>query len=267
MEALSLESTFKVLHYAGRIMGVRDFSTLVIWKMIVAEFLGTFLLVTFGCGTMIYINKEELVVQIALAFGTVLAGMVYAFGHISGCHVNPAVTLSFLIVGKCPVLRTLIFIPVQLFGATMAMYCLLQATPARTRINNVGNTILFNSLSARQGFVLEAFGTFAFVLVIHSVANDKTVTRGSSSIIVGLALVACHLFLINFTGCSVNPARSFGPSYVYKKWENHWIYWYGPIIGALCAAIVHFVISVPYLERHPDRKAETVSQEEDIEKK
>lgn len=224
-----------------KVLGVEEFTdSHKIWRMLCAEFLGTFFLVMVGCGSVVYANSEVLVVQVALAFGFIIAAMVQSLGHISGCHINPAVTMSFFIIGKCAMLKTICYIVIQCAGATAGFYILLLMTPESVRVPNLGNTALAPNLTKMQGVGLETFVTFVFIFVIHSVCDERrSDTKIMAPLTIGITATVCHFFAIKYTGSSINPARSFGPTVVHGIWADHWVYWVGPIFGGCLAAIIY----------------------------
>ncbi|XP_065202448.1 aquaporin AQPAn.G isoform X2 [Planococcus citri] len=226
-----------------KILGVEEFTeSNKIWRMLCAEFLGAFSLLFFGCGTIMNVKEGILTVQVALTFGLCIAVMAQSIGHVSGCHINPAVTLSFLVVGKCSILKSLCYIVLQCAGAAAGFYVLLLVTPHATEAssNNLGNTSLGKNVTPSQGLVVEIIATFLLCFVIHSVCDERrSDVKMIAPLLIGISAVVCHLFAIDYTGSSLNPARSFGPTVVYGKWTNHWVYWAGPIIGGCVASIVY----------------------------
>jgi len=229
-----------------KILGVEEVSNLKICRMLGAEFLGTLLLVLFGCGTIFWADGDvsSKLVQIALTFGFMVTCLVTVLGHVSGCHINPAVTVSLLVVGKCSVLRSVLYIVVQCIGAVAGFFLLLQITPSELSSNGpTGATSLGPNVSQGQGFLTEAIATFLLILVIHA-ATDKrhAEVKHIAPILIGLAITVCHLFAIKYTGSSVNPARSLGPAVVYGAWADHWIYWIAPLSGAVFGGVVYKLI-------------------------
>lgn len=226
-----------------KILGVEEFTeSNKIWRMLAAEFLGTFFLVLIGCGTIMFVNKEVLVVQVALTFGFIIFAMAQSIGHVSGCHINPAVTLSFLIVGNCSILRSICYIIMQCAGAVAGFYILLLVTPTSILQStpNIGNTFLASGLTTTQGTILEALATFVLVFVIHSVCDDRrSDVKIVAPLAIGMTASVCHLFAINYTGSSLNPARSFGPTVVHGVWKDHWVYWTGPVVGGCIASLIY----------------------------
>ncbi|XP_012945639.1 aquaporin-4 [Aplysia californica] len=222
---------------------LEDITSLRLWKGIVAEFVGTLLLTLIGCGSCINLRGEDNVtspvVQIALCFGLSVATIVWAIGHVSGGHINPAVTSAMLATRKISIAKAIFFILFQLIGATVGAGILYGLTPNEFR-NNLGATLLGDHVSVGQGIGVELFITFVLVLTVFASCDGKRRDlKGSAPLTIGLSVTMCHLFAIDFTGSSMNTARSFGPALVMGKWENHWIYWVGPILGGVAAGLLY----------------------------
>lgn len=179
-------------------------------KKSVAEFIGTFVLVFFAAGTAVVTGAN--VVATALAFGLVIVAMAYSIGNISGCHINPAVSIAMLISRKMNIKEFFAYIAAQFLGATVAAALLygivkgagieISVWATNGYINGVGAGSIIGS------FALELVLTFVFVYVICNVVANKKLTHGG--LVIGLTLTLVHLLGINLTGTSVNPARSFG---------------------------------------------------------
>ncbi|XP_023019051.1 aquaporin AQPAe.a [Leptinotarsa decemlineata] len=213
-----------------------------IWKMLIAECLGTLILVFICCGSCIGINQSPdyvPYVQIALTFGFTVASIAQAIGHISGCHINPAVTVSFLCTGNIKLVKAVLYIVVQCVGAIGGAALLRLVTP-NEKVGSLGLTIVSPQLTAGQGLLVEAILTFLLVFVVHGVcdSNRKDIA-GSIPVAIGLAVSAAHLCGIQYTGSSINPARTFGPAVIMNSWEYHWVYWVGPLLGGVVAGILY----------------------------
>jgi aquaporin Z len=216
-------------------------------KRYVAELIGTLVLVLMGCGSVVIAGERVGYVGIAFAFGLSLLAMVYAIGSISGCHINPAVSISMLIAGKMKAKDALIYIISQCVGAIIGaaiLYLIALGNPAyNLSSNGLGQNGYDNASPARfsmtSAFIAEAVLTFIFLLVIHGSTSEKA-PQGFAGIPIGLSLVLIHLVGIPITGTSVNPARSLGPAVIVggTALEQLWLFWAAPIVGAILAAVV-----------------------------
>ena len=208
------------------------------WKKYIAEFIGTFVLVFIACGTALISGN---LVAIALAFGLSVVAMAYVIGNISGCHINPAVSIAMFINGKLALNDLIGYVVAQFAGAIAAslthylMFNELSGDACKYGANYIYNDgdSVFGSLA------VEVILTFIFVLVVLVVSSKEELSK-SSGIIIGSALTLVHLFGINLTGTSVNPARSFGPAlFAEEAIGDYWVFLIGPAIGAVIAAFVY----------------------------
>jgi len=216
-------------------------------KKYAAEMIGTFVLVLMGCGSAVFAGSHIGFVGISFAFGLSLLVMVYAIGGISGCHINPAVSLSMLAVGRISVRDAAVYIVMQCLGATIgaaAIYGIAIGNPAyNLAVNGLGQNGFGaaspDGFSMTSAFIAEVLLAFVFLLVIHGSTSEKA-PKGFAGISIGLSLVLIHLVGIPVTGTSVNPARSLGPAVVVggTALNQLWLFWAAPIIGALLAALV-----------------------------
>jgi aquaporin Z len=216
-------------------------------KKYLAEFLGTFVLVFMGCGSAVLAGKYIGFVGISFAFGLSVLVMVYAIGGISGCHINPAISISMLASGKMKLEDTVIYVIVQCMGAVIAaivLYAVALGNPSYSlTVNGLGqngyDTASPGGFSMTSGFIAEVILTFIFLLVIHGSTSERA-PKGFAGISIGLSLVLIHLVGIPITGTSVNPARSLGPAVVVggTALSQLWLFWVAPILGGLLAALV-----------------------------
>jgi len=214
-------------------------------KKYAAEFVGTFVLVFIGCGSATLAGKYIGFVGIAFAFGLSVLAMVYAIGGISGCHINPAISISMFASGKMNAKDTVIYVIVQCVGAVIAaavIYAIAIGNPGYSlAVNGLGqngyDAASPGGFSMTSGFIAEVVLTFIFLLVIYG-SLSETAPKGFAGISIGLSLVLIHLVGIPITGTSVNPARSLGPAVIVggTALSQLWLFWVAPIIGGLLAA-------------------------------
>jgi aquaporin Z len=230
----------------------------------VAELIGTMALVFFGCGAAVLAGKTVAglsglgLLGISFAFGMVLLVLVYSIGPISGCHVNPAVTLAMLAARKISARDALIYIIVQcigaIIGAELLFWIALGLPGYKVGINGLGQNG-FDAFSPglytlQAGIVAETVLTFFFLLAIFG-ATSKEAPKGFAGVGIGFSLFIVHLVGIPVTGTSVNPARSLGPALVLAAngagdaLTQLWVFWLAPIIGAILAAAVWVLVLSP----------------------
>ncbi|HKU33531.1 MAG TPA: MIP family channel protein [Candidatus Nitrosotalea sp.] len=212
-----------------------------------AESIGTFCLVFFGPVAITLsvvvlggsLTPEGLLV-IALAHGAAIGLMVYTFGHVSGGHFNPAVTLSFLATKRIDVKNAAGYIAFQLIGAVIAAAANKAILPASEKVKygvQTGPSALIGS-SATAGFTVEAILTFFLVTVIFMTVLHKKAAAGLYGFAIGGMIFLDHIVGVPLTGASMNPARTFGPALISGYWDYHWIYWAGPIVGGVIAGLI-----------------------------
>lgn len=210
---------------------------------VLAEFIGTFGLVFAGCGA-ITINAVTGGaighIGIALSFGLIVMAMIYAVGHTSGAHINPAVTLALCATRQFPIRQVPAYLTAQFAGAITAAFVL------RIMFGNVaglGATAPRNG--SGQSLVLELLLTFVLMFVIMAVATDVRAAGQTAAIAIGGTVGLCALFAGPISGASMNPARSIGPAIVSGTWTGQWLYVAGPVVGALAGAFVYQLIREP----------------------
>jgi aquaporin Z len=202
----------------------------------VAEAIGTYFLVLIGPGAVMvnaYSGGALGGVGIGLAFAFVVTAMIFALGHLSGAHINPAVTVAFWSVRRFPAREVAPYLLAQCSGAVLAALTLRGILGPR---GAMGATL--PSVGIWQSLVVETLFSFVLMLVIMAVATDDRVADGFAAIAVGLTVGFCAL-LGPLTGSSMNPARSLGPAIAGGGWEGHWLYWVGPLVGMVSAARVY----------------------------
>lgn len=224
-------------------------------KKLAAEFLGTFWLVLGGCGSAVIAAAFPGVgiglVGVSFAFGLTVLTMAYAIGHISGCHLNPAVTIGLWAGGRFKASEILPYIISQVLGAIAGagVLYLIASGQAGFDINGglASNGYSDHSPGAytlTSGFVAEVVMTFMFLIVILG-STDERAPKGFAPIAIGLGLTLIHLISIPITNTSVNPARSTGPAIFVGGWalSQLWLFWVAPIIGAVLAGFVYNFIA------------------------
>jgi MIP family channel proteins len=208
----------------------------------VAEVIGTLSLVFVGAGAVVIASggAGDGLLGVALAHALVLGVMVSSFGHISGGHFNPAVTISVWVAGKIETARAGVYIAAQLVGATAGAGLLRWVMPEQVWRNAHLGATLVSGISNGRAVLLEAILTFFLVITIFAVAiDDRGVFKSVAGIPIGLVLGFDILVGGPLTGASMNPARSFGPALVGGTWTNVWVYVVGPVIGGLIAASLY----------------------------
>jgi len=216
-------------------------------KKYLAELMGTFVLVFIGTGSAVVAGKYIGFLGISLAFGISVLVMVYTIGHISGCHINPAITIAMLLNGKIPAKDAVIYIIVQSIGAIIASVLLLNIMAGFQGYDLSTDGLGQNGYGAASpagfslasGFIAEVVLTFIFLIVIFG-STSKNAPAGFGGIPIGFALAIIHMVGIPITGTSVNPARSLGPALIAggTALSQLWVFIVAPIIGAVFAALV-----------------------------
>lgn len=222
-------------------------------KKLLAEFIGTMWLVVGGCGSAVFAAAyPDLGIGfagVALAFGLTVLTMVYAIGHISGCHLNPAVSIGLWAGGRFDAKDLLPYIISQVLGATIGaaiLYAIINGSGKEIgsfAANGFGDHSP-DGYSMVSGLIAEIVMTFMFLIVILGATHSKA-PKGFAGIAIGLALTLIHLISIPITNTSVNPARSTSQALFVGDWAlgQLWLFWVAPIIGALIAGFVYKLIS------------------------
>lgn len=228
-----------------------------------AEFIGTFWLVFGGCGSAVFAaafpNLGIGFTGVALAFGLTLLTMAFAIGHISGCHINPAVTLGLWAGKRFPASGIIPYIVAQVLGAIAASAVLYVIASGKSGFS-LSNGFAANGYAEHSpgGYslvaclVAEVVLTFIFLTVILG-STDERAPQGFAGIPIGLCLTLIHLIAIPITNTSVNPARSTGPAIFVGGWALHqlWLFWVAPIVGAVLAGLIHPIFASPQGEQKP----------------
>ncbi len=210
-----------------------------------AELLGTYALVTTGCGAIVVNSQTGALshVGVALAFGLIITVMIAATGHLSGAHFNPAVTLALGFIRRFPWREVPLYMSAQLLGAILGALTLrLLFGPTA----NLGATLPQGD--PIQSLGLEFLMTAGLMFVITAVSTDPRVPTPLAALAIGATVALGALWGGPISGASMNPARSFGPAVVAGAWSYHWIYWLGPIIGAVFGALTYQIVRLPILQ-------------------
>ncbi len=220
-----------------------------------AEFVGTFWLVFAGCGSVVLSGHTISVAGVAFAFGLAVLTMAYAIGHVSGCHLNPAVTAGLVAGGRFKLADVPAYVAAQVAGAIAAAGVLqaIAMSPGTLAANGFGEhspsaappgldigTLRYATYGAGPAFLTEALLTCFFLLIILG-ATDRRAPSGFAPLAIGWGLTLIHLVGIPVTNLSVNPARSTGPAVFVGGWalEQLWLFWVAPIVGALIAGVAY----------------------------
>ena len=213
-------------------------------KKPIAEFIGTFTLVLVGCGSAVIAGADIGLTGISFAFGLALIGMAYGIGPVSGCHINPAVSLGAVAAGRMTIAEAIPYIIAQIAGAIAAAMVLMIIATGKADYSVADNGLGQNGwgsgylgeYSMMAAFLFEAVATFLFVVVILG-STGAGAPSAMAGLAIGLTLVAIHLVGINVTGVSVNPARSIGPALFAGGTAigQLWLFIIAPIIGGLAA--------------------------------
>lgn len=207
-----------------------------------AELIGTYALVTAGCGAIIVNTTTGALshVGIAMTFGLIITVMIASTGHLSGAHFNPAVTLAFALTRHFPWSEVVVYVGSQFIGAVAGA---LTLNALFGPVANLGATLPTGS--AWQSFGLEILLTAVLMFVIIAVATDTRAVGQLAALAIGATVALDALWGGPVSGASMNPARSFGPALVSGAWRDHWVYWLGPLIGASIGAGVYQVLRTP----------------------
>jgi len=220
-------------------------------KRAIAELIGTFWLVFGGCGSAVlaaaFPNVGIGLLGVALAFGLTVLTMAYAIGHVSGCHLNPAVSVGLVVAKRFPAGELLAYVVAQVVGAILAAATLYVIASGKAGFSLAGGFASNGYAEHSPGgysliacLVAEVVLTFMFLMIILG-ATDRRAPQGFAPIAIGLGLTLIHLVGIPVTNLSVNPARSTGPALFVGGWalEQLWLFWLAPIVGAAIAGIAY----------------------------
>jgi aquaporin Z len=232
-----------------------------------AEFIGTFWLVFGGCGSAVLAAAFPDVgigwLGVSLAFGLTLLTMAYSIGHISGCHINPAVSIGLCTAGRFPGSELTAYVGAQVVGGITGagmLYLIASGNPKFTLASGLASNGYGvhspGGYSMTAGLVTEIVLTFFFLMIILG-ATDKRAPQGFAPLAIGFGLTLVHLIGIPVTNTSVNPARSTGPALIVGNWAlaQLWLFWVGPILGATFAGWTYGLLSRESQSTRPESRA------------
>lgn len=215
-----------------------------------AEFIGSALFVFVACGAgMTTVNYQAIgnvVIGIALTFGFMIFVLCFMIGHISGGHLNFAVTLTFFILRKISPLKCILYFLAQFLGGLVGIGFLKLITPLPWWKSCFANNFVRDGVSTGQAFLVEFILTFFLMFVVQAACDSKKSNQTLVPLAIGMAVFVCHMMAIPITGCSINPTRSFASSAAASgvdgcsnAWTNHWVFWFGPLFGAATGGILY----------------------------
>ena len=236
-----------------------------------AEFVGTFWLVLGGCGSAVlaaaFPNVGIGLLGVSLAFGLTVLTMAFGIGHISGCHLNPAVTVGLVVGGRFKSSEAIPYIIAQVIGAVVAAALLYLIASGKAGFDLAGGLASNGYAEHSPGgyslvscFVTEVVMTFMFLMIILG-STDERAPKGFAPIAIGLALTLIHLISIPVTNTSVNPARSTGPALIVGSWAlgQLWLFWLAPLIGAVLGGLGYRAIAGEIAPAQPTKVAAKVA--------
>lgn len=241
-----------------------EFTKPLFWKALLAELLGTMLLVFIGCASCVQNNlcyeessssdtttmpppcaKEQTdannpsITLISLTFGIAVATIVWGIAHVSGGHINPAVTAGMLFARKITLVKAIFYIVAQCVGAIIGAALLRGFNPPHLD-DALCPTTVSDAITSGKGFGVELVITFVLVFTVFASCDSaRKDLNGSAPLTIGLSVTLCHMAAIKYTGASMNPARTFGVAVLLGEFDNHWVYWIGPIAGGIIAALLY----------------------------
>uniref|UniRef100_G3P0W1 Lens fiber major intrinsic protein n=1 Tax=Gasterosteus aculeatus aculeatus TaxID=481459 RepID=G3P0W1_GASAC len=220
-----------------------EFRSMNFWRAVFAEFFGTMFFMFFGMGAALrWTTGPHHVLHVALCFGLAAATLIQSIGHISGGHINPAVTFAYLVGSQMSLFRAVFYIVAQCLGAVAGAAVLYGVTPGNMRGNMAMNTVrarLQPGISLGMGTTVER-------------RNGR---MGSAALSIGFSVTIGHLMGMYYTGAGMNPARSFAPALLFRNFLNHWVYWVGPMIGGAMGALLYDFMLFPRMRGLSERLA------------
>ncbi|XP_017281559.1 aquaporin-1-like [Kryptolebias marmoratus] len=215
------------------------------WRAVLAECLGLIILVFTGLSAAIGSRNNTFPdheLKMALAFGLATTTLSQCIGHVSGAHMNPAITLGLLATCQISVLRAFFYMVAQMLGAVAGSAIVYGVRPES--IDSLGVNKL-NGITPCQGFGFEFLLTLQLVLCVLTVTDKRRKVGQYAPLAYGLSVTVGHLAGIGYTGCGINPARSLGPALIQLSFDDHWVYWAGPLSAGVVAALLYNYLLAP----------------------
>lgn len=227
-------------------VGLSDAFYVDFWLALLVEYLATFFFMFAVSGSSLRWEGAPTIFQQALAAGLSTASLIQAFRSVSLplVHANPAVSLATFITGDAALIRMVCSILAQMFGAITGSGIVMAISPLHAR-GKLGATIPAKDVSSFQAFGVELILTSFLVLtMLASIDANKHAARRDygTAAALGVVVTCCYLIALPITGCGVNPARSFAPAVLTSSWDDHWVYWAGPVLASLLAAFLHCLL-------------------------
>ncbi|CAN9502915.1 unnamed protein product [Ophioblennius macclurei] len=221
---------------------MKEVRTLLFWKAVAAEYLGMLLFIFAGLSAIVGKGDPGVAqeLKVSLAFALAVATLAQSLGHVSGTHLNPAVTLGLMFSCQISAVRCVCYVLAQMAGAVTASVIVNSYAPGESLgVNKLG-------VGVGPGFVIEFLATFQLVLCVIAVTDKRrSDVRGSAPLAIGLSVGLGHFAAISFTGCGINPARSFGPALIRGQMKDHWVYWLAPMCGGMAASLIYDFLMFP----------------------
>lgn len=240
------ELSARSLGFTSEALGIRT------WRAVIAEFFATLLFVFVGAGTVVVVTgvlglspakDASALVAIAIAHGLAIATLVSATARLSGGHINPAVTFAAVITGRTTLVVGVLYVIAQLVGAVIGALLLKVAVVSGVEGNLGAHALNLNALTGSgAGVLVEVILTFVLVFTVFATAMDPRGMGNLAPVAIGLAVLIDHFAGVPLTGASMNPARSFGPALVAGAWNDHWVYWIGPLLGGGIAGLLYYFL-------------------------
>ncbi|KAL2104111.1 hypothetical protein ACEWY4_000979 [Coilia grayii] len=233
-----------------------EFRSMSFWRAVFAEFYGTMFFVFFGLGAALrWTSGPHYVLHNAFCFGMAAATLIQSIGHISGGHINPAVTFAYLIGSQMSMFRAFFYMCAQCLGAVAGAAVLYGVTPHNMR-GNMALNMLQPGMGLGMACTMEVFLTMQLVICVFAVTDERRNGRmGSAAMAIGFSVLMGHLLGMYYTGCGMNPARSFAPAVMAWNFMNHWVYWVGPMIGGAMGALMYDFMLFPRMRGLAERLA------------